>query len=591
MMNKRGRKDIVVLDYSSKELEAMADQKMFAGEYLEALTILESIKRKSGESDENLIKRINILTEIGDFDDALMCVARYMAKHGEQTDRSMFLLGQLYFALSDFEAAMQAFSNIDAGNDSELTDDELNDLADSMEQCSFAMEMSIKDYKADMGGFEFDDSARIVDIEQFKYDDLVEKAERLYDEEKHDEMFELLEPYLLKYPGDEQLSYCLLMAYYISHELDRGIKFLNKVRNKISRAARVRCVTAMIYAAACLKGDAMSECKIALKADCPDSETAAKIYAMLCQVGGLEEEELKYAKLCYLLNRYSKNNIHIYARSLALHGERESAIILYNNILKLSPDDVEAKHYINLLKTKEVIYKNDIQMSYTLPVQSFVENLAPVFGSLRNGDRMPLEKIPFVKQALIFFAKANAIDWFQRYLPECVKSYGNKIDDVYYFITKNPMINDTIKVITVNSFPILSKMSLVYHEGLLVPARFDVKSGEGEKSHEKEMRTCIMLAERYKIACEKINDMLICENGSFVLFAYVATEPQFDESHIDALVATIIYCASIVTEKSSNPYDIADRYGVSHEKMDEAIKMMRDSSKAISQILDRGGRK
>lgn len=592
--DKKDKKDIVVLDYSSKELESMADQKIFSGEYLEALTILESIKRKSGESDDNLIKRINILTDIGDFDDALMGISRYMAKHGEQTDRSLFLLGQLYLAIGDYEAATQIFSNIKADKSSELTDDELHDLADSLEQCTYAMETIIKDYKAEIGEIEPGDDSHIIDVEQLDYDNMIKEAERLYDEENYAEMIEMLETYALEHPEDEQPSYLLLMAYYVGHETDRGIKFLNKVRNKLSKNARTRCVTAMIYAAAGLKGDAMSECEIVLKADCPDSETAAKIYAMLCQVGGMEEEEFKYAKLCYSLNQYSKNNVHIYARSLALHGERESAIMMYNNILKLSPDDVEAKHYINMLKTKEVIDKNDIQMSYALPVQIFVDNLAQIFASLRKGARMPAENIPFIKQALVFFAKANAIDWFQKYLPECVKSYKNKISDVYYFIIKNPMISDEIKEITISAFPNLSKSSLVYHDGLLLPTGFDANKNEAdedEKISPEEERLHKMLAERYRDICKDTLEKSMYENGSFILIAFVAGSPKFDESHIDALVAVLIYCAYIVADKRPDPYKLADGYGVTPEQMDEAMELMRNSSKAISKILNLGNKK
>ncbi len=589
------KKDVVVLDYSSKELETMADQKIFAGEYLEALTILESIRRKSGESDDNLIKRINVLLDIGDFDDALMCISRYMAKHGEQTDRSLYLLGQLYLTTGDYEAATQVFSNIKATKDSDLTEEELHALADSLEQCTDAMETIIKDFKAEIGDVEPEDCTRIVDVEQLDYDNMLKEAERFYDEENYAQAIEILEPYALEHPEDIQTSYLLLMAYYVGHETDRGVKYLTKVRNDLSKMPRIRCATAMIFLAAGLKGDAKSECEIVLKSDCPDAETAAKIYAMLCEIGGMEEEELKYAKLCYSLNQYSKNNIHIYARSLALHGERENAIIMYNNILKLSPDDVEAKHYINLLKTKEVIGKNDIQMSYALPVQVFVDNLAQIFSSLRKGARMPAENIPFIRQALVFFAKANAIDWFQKYLPECVKSYKNKINDVFYFIIKNPMISDDIKEITVNAFPKLSKSSLVYHDGLLLPTGLDAKADEIAEAMQispEEERLQKLLAEKYRDACkETISNKSMYENGSFLLIAFVVGNSKFDESHIDGLVAAIIYCTYILEDRRPDPHKVAETYGVSPEKMDEAMELMRNSSKALSKLLDLGNKK
>ena len=71
MLPSEKKNNIVTLNLPPEKYLELADDKAARGEYIDALTLLDRALRFEPDNEELIIRRIEILTEIGDFEDAL----------------------------------------------------------------------------------------------------------------------------------------------------------------------------------------------------------------------------------------------------------------------------------------------------------------------------------------------------------------------------------------------------------------------------------------------------------------------------------------------------------------------------------------
>ncbi|MDY5798484.1 MAG: tetratricopeptide repeat protein, partial [Eubacteriales bacterium] len=134
MLPSEKKNNIVTLNLPPEKYLELADDKAARGEYIDALTLLDRALRFEPDNEELIIRRIEILTEIGDFEDAMWLIAKYIAKFGEDNERALILLGNLYFEMQEFGAALDAYTLVENRlDDSDLYDDEVDKMIEAMD--------------------------------------------------------------------------------------------------------------------------------------------------------------------------------------------------------------------------------------------------------------------------------------------------------------------------------------------------------------------------------------------------------------------------------------------------------------------------
>lgn len=603
------KNNIVTLNLPPEKYLELADDKAARGEYIDALTLLDRALRFEPDNEELIIRRIEILTEIGDFEDAMWLIAKYIAKFGEDNERALILLGNLYFEMQEFGAALDAYTLVENRlDDSDLYDDEVDKMIEAMDYCEYMLGCDIDDIDDtddidDVDGADEDEKTGdrncsdrrrnnlnvIRDVSEMEHERLIVEAQTLFEKEDYDAIIELLEPAMLKDRSDQQLMYLLVLSYYLKRDFVRGAQFLKRAKPETGCPIQLHCLAALVFLAADMRDDAEEECAKAIGMPCSDSASAAKIYITLCELGNRLDDEMKYAKLCYTLSPYNKEQIHIYARCLALHGKRIAAISLYQRILRLSPEDAEARYFIKLIRENKRLTDDDLQVSYMLPIGMFMEKMIPLLEKMSEDTPLTDRDCVYIRQMLKLIIRTNNRSWMQRLLPSFIRNSSDDISDVFQYIIKSPFTSDELKDTAMNCFLPESENSstLIYREGRLMMATLNPLDENAKNAVEMKLK----LANLIKEYLDDSEHAPWCEEAYDILFNFMAVNPDITDESVMPLAAAIVYCAKLITneqqELSTDDVEkILNDFEIDATELSNAVDLLEGRCGYIKELLE-----
>lgn len=385
--NRIKKSSIIKFEPSCEAYINLAYDKLEHNNLFGAIVMLRRALDIEPQNAEAILATAEVLTEMQRYEEALWELQKLVYNGNDISHEVVSALAYCYLGMGEIQAASGALAIATASID-EISE-EAYDLYEAAEYCeNYLRNEQIEKHRIE--------NRPIRDLAEKEIADYVSKSVKLEEEGNFEELIELLEPSIKKYPDEFALRLKLVLACYCTHEYERGLKHIEEIPAKDQDRLETLCISALLYHGI---GD---EDKVELYCGMIDSKTLSdpndctRAYTVMIELDKFDSA-FKYAESAYRKCPFDKNVIGNYAGAACKCGDIELAISLYERQLVINPNDYIARYYRDLCKNNanNIAFNNAISNpGYSLPIPELIRRQAKLneFLDLYLNDPMTSEK-------------------------------------------------------------------------------------------------------------------------------------------------------------------------------------------------------